>query len=119
MSNTFGALYIQGQQINLPGGGIQGIGQFAIPCSGVQQTLSQPLTSSNVSVTVPTGAAGMLIIPPADNVQPVFIAPINTATGLVLSGEFPSFLAFDFSDPPISFYMKSEGSNFTVTIQFI
>ena len=65
MSDTFGALYIQGQQNDLPGQGDQAIGPFAIPCSGVQYTNPVAISADTRTVPLPSGAQGVLLIPPA------------------------------------------------------
>lgn len=117
MSDTFGALYMQGNQIGLPGGGIMGIGPFAVPCSGV---LDNKLYGVNTTVTVPvaTGAAGAIIIPPASGTVSFSYKTVPGDTGIYASPSQPSFLAFDPAHIPSSIYLVS-ASSVDITVQFI
>lgn len=124
MSDTFGALYIQGQQLNLPGGGPQSVGPFALPASGVQSIVTVPVANDSNDVAVPTLAAGyaydatgVVIIPPTGGTVPVQIALVINQY-FYINPEYPSFIAFDPNNMPSNLYVKSTGT-VAVVAQFL
>ena len=125
MSDTYGALYIQGQQINLPGGS-QGIGQFAIPASGLQGTYAVYLSGTTpVATPVPepggTLPIGVLVIPPAGGTAGIRIRfNGNTIANLPINPQYPSWFAMDPGDIWTNVYLTStSGTAVTVILQFV
>lgn len=118
MSDTFGAMYISGQQVDLPGQGDQVIGPFAIPCSGVQYT--NPVALSAGTKTIPTiaNAQGVLLIPPAAGTVAWSYKTIVSDTGTFGSQTLPTFLDFDPANYPSNLYLTSAGT-VTIVVQFI
>ncbi len=114
MSDTFGALYMMGQQNNLPGGGTQGIGPYAIAASGVQDSNTWVVDTAE-TVPVPAGAAGALIIPVSGT--DIRYKTVSGDTG-TYQGAQPTFLCFDSAHVPSNIYLTSAGS-VTVVVQFI
>lgn len=124
MSDTFGALYIQGQQLNLPGGGPQAIGPFALPASGVQSIVTVNLVDNTVTVPVPTTAAGypynatgVLLVPQGITIEFQY-KTVSGDTGIHGSPAYPSFLAFDLNNMPSNIYLTSTGT-VSVVLQFL
>jgi len=121
MSNTFGALYIQGQQINLAGGNSQSIGQFAIPASGVQDTVTCNCTASTLfTQVVPTNIVpiGVVVIPPIGGTSSILVKTVSGDTGIYLNPEYPSFIAFDPGHIPTNVYLTCS-SSIAVVLQFV
>lgn len=121
MSNTYGALYIQGQQTNLQGGGPQGIGAFAVPASGVQDTITVNCLASTLTTTViPTNITptGVLVIPPTSGIASILFKTVLADTGTYLNPQYPSFVAFDPAHLPTNVYLTCGAAN-VVVLQFI
>ena len=121
MSNTFGALYIQGQQTNLPGGGIQGIGQFAVPASGTQDTPTcQCTAASTFTLALPTSIApvGALVIPPSTASGTIKIKTVSGDSGIFVSPSYPTWICFDPSNLPTNLYITCSVSQ-AIVVQFI
>lgn len=127
MSDTFGALYFQGQQLNLPGGGPQSIGPFAIPASGIQEIVTVKLADSTVTTVVPTTAAGyaynaqgLVLIPPVGGtvawVYSAYMVPSDS--GLSGSPQYPTVLTFDPANMPTNIYLFSSGT-VSIVLQFL
>lgn len=119
MSDTFGAVYLSGQQMALPGGGVQGIGPFAIPASGVQDTNTWNISTSPISVGVPNGAQGVLLIPPVGGVTAWLFKTVSADTGTFLSPSLPSFVCFDLNNIPAHIFMLTGAGTTTITAQFV
>ena len=125
MSDTYGALYIQGQQINLPGGGgNQGIGQYAIPASGIQYTVTLLVPDSSGSSIplslLPIPPTGVLIIPPVAGTVPFTFRTVFGDTGIDLSPAYPSWVAFNPADhPAYVYFVAATGHTVDLTVQFI
>jgi hypothetical protein len=119
MSDTFGALYINGIQQGLPGGGIQGIGPFAIPCSGNQDTNIYGVNTS-ITITVPSVYVpqGVLIIPPTGGTVAFRFKTVSADSGVYLNPSLPSFINFDPSNLPVDVYLVS-ASSVDIGVQFI
>lgn len=122
VSDTFGALYIQGIQIALAGGGIQGIGPFAIPCSGVQDTQTRNITTAVTTVAVPTAPAlpsGVVIIPPIGGVTDTNLIYKNVIgdSGINLSPFYPTMISFDPADVPNNMLFATASGSILITIQ--
>jgi hypothetical protein len=117
MSDTFGALYISGQQTGLPSGGQQGIGPFAIPASGVQDTQTV-IVNTTATIPVPSGAQGVLLVPPVAGDVAWSFRTINGDTGTYLNQSLPSFIDFDPDNYPSNIHLNS-ASSVAITVQFI
>ncbi len=120
MSDTFGAIYIQGQQIGLPGGGSQSIGPYGLPASGVQETVPVNLVNDTVATTVPTSVKpiGVLIVPPVGGAVAFSYKTVSGDTGIYANPQYPSWLAFDPAYVPTTLYLVSAGT-VSVILQFI
>ena len=116
VSDTFGAVYVSGMQNGLPGGGVQGIGPFAIPCSGVQNTRDIPVNTT-ATVGVPVGAQGVVLVPPATGTVAWQFRTVNGDTGTFLSRSLPSVITFDPGSEPGNVYLNS-ASSVVITCQF-
>jgi hypothetical protein len=108
-----GQLQLQGQQTGLPGTITQTIGPFSAACSAVQYNEQVALTTGNNTLTIPSGAAGVIVIAPtggavAMNLDSSSGAPLAEA-GLAAVIVFPG-------SPPTSFVIWAAGS-VTVTVQ--
>lgn len=109
MSDTFGAVYIQGIQIALPGGGNQNIGPFAIPASGVQDTQTVTVDTT-ATIAVPSTAQGVVLIPPSGGTVGWAFRTVSGDTGTHLSKSLPSVITFDPTNEPSNIYLASVGS---------
>lgn len=119
MSDTFGALYISGIQTGLPGGGVQGIGPFAIPCSGDQYTQTWVVdTTATVPVPTVTIPKGVLLVPPTGGTVAWGFKTYSSDIGTQLSVGYPTFIDFDTANPPTNLYLFSSGS-VPIVVQFI
>jgi hypothetical protein len=117
MSDAFGALYINGVQTGLPSGGPQGIGPFAVPASGVQDTNAWTVNTAT-TVPVPPLAAGVLLVPPVGGSVAWSFKTISGDTGTHLDKALPTFINFDSSNMPANIYLTSAGS-VVVVVQFL
>ena len=118
MSDTFGAVYVSGQQQALAGGGIQGIGPFAIPCSGVQDTRTI-VVDTTATVGVPTDIVpnGVVLVPPVGGTVAWTFRTVNGDTGTHLNQALPSVIAFDPNNIPANIYLGS-ASSVTIVVQY-
>jgi hypothetical protein len=119
MSLTFGALYMNGIQQALPGEGIQGIGPFAVPCSGVQDTQTVTVNTSS-TIAIPATAQGVIITPPAGSTVHLTQKTNSGDTGTRINPGGPTFLNFDLVNTavPSNLYLVS-ASSVAVVVQFI
>jgi hypothetical protein len=117
MSLTFGALYLNGIQQALPGQGIQGIGPFAIPCSGKQDTVTVTVNTT-VTQPVPAASAGVIIVPPTGSTVALTMKTVSGDTGMRINPGLPTFYDFDSAAVPSNLYLVS-ASSVAVVLQFI
>lgn len=117
MSLTNGALYLSGIQQALPGAGIQGIGPFAIPCSGKQDTVTVTVNTTS-TIAVPLASAGALIIPPTGSTVALTMKTVNGDTGMRINPGLPTFYDFDSAAVPSNLFLVS-ASSVAVVVQFI
>ena len=116
MSNTYGAVYVSGQQNALPGGGNQGIGPFAIPASGVQDTQSITVNTS-ATVAVPAGGQGLVLVPPSGGMVAWRFKTQSSDTGTYMSKTLPSVITLDPNNYPSNIYLAS-ASSVVIVVQF-
>lgn len=116
MSDTFGAVYVSGQQIALPGGGQQGVGPFAIPASGVQDTQTVTVNTAS-TIAVPAGCQGVILVPPVGGSVAWRFKTVSGDTGTYLSQSLPTVITLDPNNLPSDIYLTS-ASSIAVVLQF-
>ena len=126
MSDTFGAVYVQGQQFGSTfGASNQAIGQFAIPCSGTIGTSGAVVANgawTAFPVPVPNGvpfAAGVVIIPDGVAGAPYLLRFNTSDDGIELSATTVSVQSFDSTHIPNDIYLTMATAGYaTIVVQF-
>lgn len=114
---VFGAFYVQGLQIGLPGGNQQSLGPFALAFTDCQAVYEQVFSAGTNTVTVPTATApgGLWIIPPTGNTE-----TLELPGGLYIDPQNASFVNFDNVTPNIpTSIVITAGGTVTVVLQFV
>jgi hypothetical protein len=99
-----GTLTIGGTQTGAPEGNRTISTTLTMGVCGVMTEVT--LASGANTITVPTNAAGCVIIPPSGNTQTLTLKGVTGDTGIALSKTNPFMLAFD-STPPASFVITA------------
>ena len=92
-----GTLTISGQQTGTPEG--SDTISLTISLGSVFEELPVALASGANTITVPTGATGVIVIPPVANTVALTLKGIAGDTGIPLSLTQPSVLTFPASPP--------------------
>jgi len=111
-------LTVSGTYSGLP----EGSGSISLPVvnltSAVYERLPLTLSSGNNTVTVPTGASLVLLVPPTGNTTQVILKGVNGDTGISVSRATPFFFLLDTTSPPSSFVLNAAGSISGYTVVF-
>ena len=91
-------------------GGGKTIGPFSIaPATPIVDTTHVTLSSGANTITVPTTANGVVIVPPTNNAQTLTLKGVTGDTGVAISKINPTLLPFDTS-PPANFCLTAGGT---------
>ena len=99
-----GALTIQGVQTGIPEG--SKTVSLTVTMGTVGTVTDVVLASGANTVTVPTGAAGCLIIPPSANTVALTLKGVGADTGVAISPSAPCLLTFP-ATPPANFVINA------------
>ena len=117
---TYGTWQLSGVQSGTGAGGEGVLGPYAV-AFGSAFDIRQIVVNTTATVAVPTGAAGVCIIPPIGNTTPSLewstVSTGNAASNFIDPGG-PSVWNFDPGHVPSNIYLVS-GSSVTVQVQFI
>ncbi len=75
--------------------------------TGSGQNQLVDLSSGNNTITVPSNAVGVTIVPPADNTDVLTLKGVNGDTGIIISPADPMFLSLDGAS---SFVINASGA---------
>ena len=115
---TYGSLYITGSQFGTPSGSsLTAIGPFAVAASGVADVQTVTVNTS-ASISVPSLAAGAILIPPAAGTVAWSYKTTSGDTGIHGNQSLPTFLNFDSANQPTTLYFTS-ASSVAITVQFL
>ena len=104
-----GAWQAVGLQTGLPNMGQNSLGPFTFTFSDTENDTVQSLASGNNTITVPSGSAGVWIIPPVGSTIALEFA------GVRINPASPTFINFDPAAVPSSFVVNAAG---TVAVGF-
>jgi hypothetical protein len=104
-----GTLTISGTQSGIPSGSRAFSVSIPGPLSNNEATTNVALASGANTITVPTGATGVLIIPPAANAQTLTLKGVTGDTGVPISPSQPSLIMFA-TAPPATIVVTAGGA---------
>ena len=91
------------------------IGPFTVTGTIVPVALGLALASGNNSFTVPSGAVGAVVSPPAGNAIALKAKTTTGDTGINIPQQTPSVFFFDTANLPATFYINAGSSSASVT----
>ncbi len=77
------------------------------------------LSAGANSIAIPTGAVGVLIIPPSGNGQTLVLEGAAADTGLKIHKTNPTFLSLETSSPSTAIVLTAGGTVTGMVVQFI
>lgn len=106
-----GVVQISGALTGLTSGGTVAVGPFTITpnATGNFEELSVTLQSGSNTITIPTWAVGMIVVPPSGNTQTLTLKGISGDVGIVVSKTAALLVGFD-TTPPASFSIAAGGA---------